>query len=63
MVLCNDQGEIIYDDEDYTGRLERGIESLRENGLLAPLPKPFTAEQLAEMRKFPAIVLDSMAGL
>lgn len=62
MVLCDDQGKIIYDDEDYTGRLERGLESLKPL-MEAGSPVPFTADQLAEMRKAPMLALDSFAGM
>ncbi|BDD79710.1 hypothetical protein [Burkholderia phage FLC9] len=63
-VFTNEKGEIIYDSEDFTGRLRRATEQFQKLGLFtAPKLPVLTREDYAEMKKGPLMVLDSFAGM
>jgi hypothetical protein len=37
-VLCNEKGDIVYDTEDFAGRMHRAMERYRETAALSPIP-------------------------
>jgi hypothetical protein len=63
MIVVNDQGKIVYDSEDYTGRLERTMNAFREQGLFVPPTLPeITPEMIAAAKTKPMLVIDSMGA-
>ena len=63
-VFCNERGEIVYDSEDYAGRLKRATEQFQKLGLFTASKLPvLTREDYAEMKKAPLIVIDSLGAL
>jgi len=64
MILVNDKLEIIYDDEDFTGRLQRQLQSMIDQGLLDVSKLPvWTEADIAQMKKAPMMTIDSLGAL
>ena len=64
MILVNDKLEIIYDDEDFTGRLQRQMQSMIDQGLLDVSKLPvWTEADIAQMKKAPMMTIDSLGAL
>lgn len=64
-VFFNTEGKVIYDSEDFVGRLNRAMEAVAKHQIYpGPQPRMFTAEDIAAMKAAPVLLLvDSMPDM